>query len=165
MAYVTPTVVASGDVATAAAWNVVVGDIVAGPRGVLGKATLTTAFTTSATHTTYQDTGLSASVAYENGRILRVSCQSHYYPSGGLQAIGIRLVRGTTTIAQFEIGSAALATTAVTTNYVECFITTASATTETFKVQIAAGSANTAVQQYAGSPFDRFLIVEDIGAA
>ena len=166
MAWTTPGTATAGEVLTAAFWNTNVRDNSnALPRGVLGKASLATAFTTSATHTAYQDTGLTASVTYENNRILRVSCMAQYYPSGGLQGINIRLIRTATTMSQHQITADALNATASTAGFVECFITTASATTETFKVQISAAVSNTAVTQYGDGNFTRYFIVEDIGAA
>ena len=165
MAYATPGTVATGDVVTASAWNVIANDIIAGPRGVLGKAKLNTAFGTSATHTTLQDTGLSASVTYDNSRIIKVSCGSQYYPNAGLQSMVVGLLRGATIISQHFLASASLDAGVSNHFWVESYFTTTSATTETFKVQIAGATANTQVTQFGDATYARFLIVEDIGSA
>jgi hypothetical protein len=163
MAYVTPGTVAAGDVATAAAWNVVVNSIIASPRGVLGKQKLNTAFGTSATHTVMQDTGLAVSVTYENSRVIKVSCGSQYYPNGGLQSIGANILRGATLISSHFFASASLDAAVSNHFLIESYFVTTSATTETIKVQIAAGTLNSQVSQFADASFSRFLIVEDIG--
>ena len=136
---------------------------------LLGVHTLTTGFTTSATHTTYQDEGLTLSVPYLANRILRVTFSSNPYPSGGLQSIRWKLLRGSTTLGIFQTLSAELDTGAVTTKmYAVTFNGPASAATETFKVQMKAASSNTAVTSFGGDingegVGPRLLTVEDLG--
>ena len=142
--------------------------MIATPRGVLGKQTLTTAFGTSATHTTMQDTGQTLSITYEANRILRLTCQSHYYPNGGLQNINMEFVYGATptVIGRAAMGDMALAAGTSQTFTTVMYVTPgATAGTANFKVRISAGTSNTQVTQYADATLPRFFIVEDIGVA
>jgi len=137
---------------------------VANEYTVLGVHTLTTAFTTSATHTTYQDEGLTLSITYLPSRILRVSFNLNPIPSGALQAMAFQVLRGATSTREFFINPVALTASAVT--YVglsHTFNGPATGATETFKLQIKAADANTAVQSFGGATVPRQLIVEDLG--
>lgn len=164
MAWTTPGTAVAGAVLSSSFWNEQVRDnLIASPRGVLGKSLSTSSFNTSATHTTMQDTGLSASVTYEANRVLRLTCTSVYQPFGGLQAIDVRFVRGSTTINTFRIAAVALDASNGNSISLVAYGTVSSAATETFKVQMAAATANTAVSQYADSQFVRQFIVEDMG--
>jgi hypothetical protein len=169
MAFTTPSTWVAGAILTAAQLNQQLRDnMIATPRGVLGKQTLTTSFATSATHTTMQDTGQTLSITYEANRILRLTCQGHYYPNGGLQSIDIEFAWGATPTA---IGRAAMNAVALETTGAQTFTTVmyvapgATAGTANFKVRMRAASANTQVTQYADATLPRFFIVEDIGAA
>ena len=169
MGFVTPTNVTVGSVLTASKYNQeVVENILVSPRGVLGKHTLTTGFATSSTHTNAQDTGLTTPVTYEANRTLKITCASQYFPSGGLQAIELLMVRGTTptVIATFSMAGAALdAGVSNSFTHVALMTTGASGATETFKTRIRAVTNNTAVNQFGNATFGRFLIIEDIGPA
>lgn len=167
MAWVTPTNVATGDVLTAATWNqAVVENTITLPQGIIGIHTLTSGFSTSATHTTYQDEGLTASVTYGANRYLKVGLLLRPYPNGGLQAILYQVLRGSTVVATFVFESPTLATGTAGVVYVEqSFAGPATAGTETFKVQVKAGAANTQVTSYASSTDGvRQMIIEDCGA-
>jgi hypothetical protein len=130
---------------------------------LLGRAALTTNFTTSSTHTTQQDEGLSVSVTYNPSRILRVTLQVSAGASGGAQGVVYRVLR-TSTVVNAWTNSRALSTVfgdAMT--YTCTFAGPATGGTETFKVQIAALSNNTAVNSYGNATEPRVLTVEDIG--
>jgi hypothetical protein len=135
------------------------------PRGVLGKQTLTSSFGTSATHTTWQDTGLSFSVSYGANRTLKATCSSGYYTAGGTQTIGVRFVRGSTVFATFNINAVAVNADNVLNLDNSAYITTSSAATETFKVQLQAAQTNAQVNQYGDANLLRMFFVEDIGAS
>ena len=129
---------------------------------VLGLHELQTTFTTSATHTTIQDEGLTQSIVYGPSRILRVTFTGHPYASGGAQGISLRFVRGATVFAFFQT-EALPPGDAVSRTFVKVFNGPATGATETFKVQIGALTSNTAVNSYADASFTRQLIVEDLG--
>ena len=138
-------------------------------RGVLGYESLTTSFATSATHTTFQDEGLDASISYGANRILKVTLSVRPYPNGGLQAIYYRVLRGSTEVAKWIVESVVLsASTAGHFMLEQVFTGPAAAGTETFKVQIAAATANTQVTSYGntlGVDGPRQFWVEDLGKA
>ena len=138
---------------------------VANEYTVLGVHTLTTAFITSATHTTYQDEGLTLSVTYLPSRILRVSVNLNPIPSGALQSMGFQVLRSATSLREFLIHSAALSAAAITNGvFSHTFNGPATGATETFKLQVKAIDANTSVQSFGSAAYPRQLIVEDLGS-
>jgi hypothetical protein len=136
---------------------------VAAPYTFLGRHNLTTSFTTSATHTTSQDEGLSLSVTYGASRWLRVTAQIQPWASGGSQAINFTMFRGTTSLRAFQFAAGAIGAGINSTTVTSVVAGPIAGATETFKLQIAAVSANTAVQSYGDANFQRFLTVEDLG--
>jgi hypothetical protein len=168
MAFITPGTAVAGEVLTAARWNQdVVANTIALPRGVLGVVTLTSGFSTSATHTTFQDiTGMSVSVSYEANRRLRVTIRVNPFPSAIPSDILYRVLRGSTEIARFYVDDSALtASVAQNITHSHVFNGPATAGTETFKVQIANFNVNSPVTNYADGQYNSQLIVEDVGAA
>ena len=133
------------------------------PWGVLGSQVSTTAFATSSTHTAYQDAGLSCSVAYVTNRILKVTWAGNFYTAGGVQSIGYKMLRGSTTVREGAVADTALSNSVSMSVTLTAVFTTSSTTTETFKGQIKAWSANTAVNDYADASAIRSFIVEDLG--
>ena len=149
---------AVGQVLTAAQAN-------AFPRGVMATQTLTTAFATTAPNTTAQASGMTLTFTEVSGRIYRITAYTNLYPSGGLQAITFRLLRGATQVRRFEISSAVL-DTAISFPQALTFIYTASASgSVTFSTTINAFATNTVVQDYADATYFRQFTVEDIGAS
>jgi len=169
MAFTTPSTWVAGAILTAAQLNQQLRDnMIATPRGVLGKQTLTTAFGTSATHTTMQDTGQTLSITYEANRVLRVTVQAHYYPNGGQQSINMEIVWGATptVVGRSFMDTVALSSTSAQTSTCVMYVTPgATAGTATFKTRIGAATSNTQVTQFADATLPRFFIVEDIGVA
>jgi hypothetical protein len=134
------------------------------PYAVLGYASSAIAVTTSATHTTYQDEGMSASVTYAASRRLRISFKTQPYPNGGAQGMKFQLMRTSTVIHIAEIPSGSLSTAnALDWSLVYTFNGPSVGATETFKVQFAAMTNNTSVQSYAASSAVRSLTIEDLG--
>jgi hypothetical protein len=167
MPFTTPGTAVAGDVLTAAFWNSNVRDnMLFLPRGVLGLATTTSYFTTSATHTTFQDvTGLSFSATYQANRYLRATLKTAPIPNGGLQPINFRVVRGSTTVATWAVAAAALDSTyANNMTFSVVFQGPASSATETFKIQMNAASGNTQVGAYADATYFGSFAIEDIGS-
>ena len=130
---------------------------------LLGRHELTTAFTTSSTHTTFQDEGLTLSVSYQGGRVLRVSLNVHAVATGGTQGIAYQVLRTATSVMQSQIGFALPAASATSFSFNRVFNGPATAATETFKVQIKALTANTSVSSYGDASYVRHLVVEDLG--
>ena len=134
------------------------------PWGVLGFQTTTTPYGTTAAHNVYQDSGLTLSIPYVTNRYLRVTWQGNLYTPGGIQSIGFKFLRGTTTIQEGAIPGEAMAAGVSSAINTEAVIATTSTTTETFKVQIKAFTNNTQITDFASSPSTiRQFIVEDIG--
>lgn len=129
----------------------------------LGLATLTTAFATSATHTNYQDEGLSVSATYSSSRVLRVTFATTGYASGGAQRIYFKVVRGSTDVTQWLTPTVVNSILPESFTWSHTFNGPVNGATETFKMQVKAASANTAVQSYATSTQPRTLVVEDLG--
>lgn len=135
------------------------------PAGVMGHQQLTSAFGTSATHTTYQDTGMTLTITERVDRLYRISWKAQIYPNGGLQAMLFRFVRGSTNIAFAAFAPSMLATGDTCMAYHEYIYQSTSSGSQTWKVQIAAGSANTQVTQYGDASYPRQFTIEDIGTA
>ena len=169
MAFVTPTDVTVGSVLTASKYNQeVVENQIQDPRGHLGSSTpVTSNFTTSGTHTTFQDlTGYTVSATYAANRILRVSIEVGCYVPGGGNNVVYKIIRGSTDIREFYVTNEAVqGGVPLDLFYAHTFTGPASGATETFKVQIAALTNNTQVGNGASSARPGRIIVEDLGAA
>lgn len=130
---------------------------------VIGSHSLQTSFTTSGTHTTFQDEGLSISVTYGANRVLRVSLYVTPYSPGGIQAAQYQVLRTSTQVLQ-AITPALIVANGQSFTYSRVFNGPATAATETFKVQLKALTANTSVASFgAANGFDRQLLIEDLG--
>ena len=129
---------------------------------VLGFHSLSTNFVTSATHTTFQDEGLTSSVTYQGNRYLRVSWNGGVFAGGGAQRVTIKLLRGSTTLFTWVSPTNVNALVTEAYGFACVFAGPATGATETFKLQIAALTANTSVQS-SGSGSPRTLLIEDLG--
>jgi hypothetical protein len=129
---------------------------------VLGFQSLSTNFVTSATHTTFQDEGLSISVSYQANRRLRVTWQGGLFAGGGAQRIQLQLLRTSTVLSTFVSPTTVNSLVTETYGFSTVFNGPATAATETFKLQIAAYTSNTSVQS-SGSNSPRTLLIEDLG--
>lgn len=136
------------------------------PWGILGRVQSTTSFNTVATHTTYQDDGLSVSVNYSANRIIRVTWQTTVYTAGGANTIGAKAVFGSTDLIDWSFPQEALSNTfGLSVCETVTFVGPATAGTATFKIQIRAATNNTRVDEFASVTGPRQLIVEDLGGA
>ena len=133
------------------------------PYKVLGKHELTTAFTTSSTHTTFQDEGLTLSVSYQGGRVLRVSLNVIPYAGGGSQGVVYQVLRTSTLVLTGQIGLSLPTVNGTSFSFNRVFNGPATAGTETFKVQVKALTSNTSVTSYGDTNYVRHLVVEDLG--
>lgn len=129
--------------------------------GVLGFHQLNTAFTTSGTHTTFQDEGLTTTVSYRPGRRLKVTLEVHADAPGGTpQIIRFQVLRGSTLVGWWQHRAEAAG---ISTHVYQNIIETVNEETQVFKVQICAAAGNTSVKSHGDFSFTRQLIVEDIG--
>lgn len=135
------------------------------PYAVLGRTTSSTGFVTTATHTDYKtDTNVTTSVTYAASRILRVQVFTHVYCSGGLQNVLIGIFRGSTQIAESFLASAGLSNVDQTGVFLShTFSGPTVGATESFTLQIRAGTSNTAVNSYATPAQLKCFTVEDLG--
>ena len=128
----------------------------------LGLHSLTTAYVTTATHTTFQDEGLTVTASYRANRILRMSWNGSLYAPAGSQRVKLRLLRGSTTVYDWISPTAINTITNEGYSVSVPFLGPATAASEVFKIQIATYSA-TAVQSYATASAPRTLLIEDLG--
>ena len=135
------------------------------PRGVVGAQQLTTVFSTSATHTTYQDTGLTLTLALSSSRLYRFNVQGNPYPSGGLQAIAYRLVEAGTERMVWNLAEASLQTTSSLAISMNMYYQPASSSSTIYKIQMKAVTANTAVSDFGSATSLRQFWIEDMGPA
>jgi hypothetical protein len=134
------------------------------PYARLGFASLATAFATSSTHTNYQDEGLSASVSYGASRVLRVNFSTMAYANGGAQRLYFKIVRGSTDITEWLTPTVVNTILSESYSWTHTFNGPVNGTTETFKVQVKAASANTQVQSFGTAGAPRTFTIEDLGA-
>jgi len=134
------------------------------PFGVCGLQTLTSIFTTSATHTTFQDTGMTLTITEVSGRRYKITATSNIYTPGGVQSLNMRLLRGATALKQNNFPDSVMnsgnSLGIVTMTYVYTSVASGSVT---YKMQMCAGSSNTSVSDYGDATFPRQFMIEDIG--
>ena len=135
------------------------------PRGILNYSNAVTAnFTTSGTHTTFQDvTNLTASVTYAANRVIRVTLEVGPYVPGGANGVEYKAIRGSTDLKIWTIPSEALSGSVDhDMSLTVTFAGPGTGATETFKVQMR-GVSNTQVGNQAGATSPSRLIIEDLG--
>ena len=147
------------------AWVEIVSALTKAPRGVMGVHTLTGIFTTSATHTTFQDDGLTLTITEISGRRYRITVIEQPYPSGGQQGTQFKLVRNATDLRSFTYSTAVMDSGVSYPAVMQFVYTSAASGSTTYKVQLAALSANTAVSTYGDALNPRQLLIEDIGVS
>jgi hypothetical protein len=133
------------------------------PWGYVGLQTLTTAYVTTATHTTFQDNGMTLTFTEVSGRVYRITARVNPYPSGGLQGIKMQIVRGSTALAQSDFSPNVLDTGVSFPTVITYVYTSTASGSATFKMQIGALTANTAVQDFGSTTYPRQFFIEDIG--
>lgn len=133
------------------------------PFGIVAGQTLTSSFTTSATHTTFQDDGFSISFNEISGRIYKITALENPYPSGGQQGIGFQIQRNGTTLRQFQYSTTVMDSGTGYPAVLEFIYTATTSGAATYTMRIAAATANTAVSTYGDGSFPRQFVIEDIG--
>lgn len=134
------------------------------PRGIVASHTLTTAFVTSATHTTAQAEGLTVTYDDVAGRKLKFTASLSLYVSGGANGIVVDLQRDGVVIRRFGLPAEALgaAGNVGTFTYAETVVATHAASV--YRLTINASTNNTAVNSFGSAAQPRQLIIEDCGA-
>lgn len=134
------------------------------PFGLMGLQTLTSVFTTSATHTTFQDTGMTLTITEISGRRYRIIAVSNIYTPGGVQALNMRLLRSAAVLKQSNFTESVMnsgnSLGIVTMNYIYTSVSSGSAT---YKMQMSAGANNTSCADYGDATQPRQFYIEDIG--
>lgn len=135
------------------------------PFGYMGVQTLTTAFTTSSTHTTFQDNGMTLTITEISGRVYRITAYSNIYPAGGLQGVNIQILRAGTALKRGDF-SANVMDAGISLPIAFSYTYTATSSgSATYKAQIAAQTANTAVSDYGSATYPRQFLIEDLGTS
>ena len=134
---------------------------------VIARATSTSAYTSTGTHTSPQDVGLSASVSYGANRLFRVTLHERPYVPGGANTVMERLTDGTTVFALFPHGQNDLSTGfAPAKTNVFTFAGPSTSGTATWKMQAYGGLNTQWVLYYSGGDGNpRQFTIEDIGPA
>ena len=133
------------------------------PFGVAGIQTLTSSFATAAPHTTFQDNGMTLTITEVSGRYYRITAFSNLVPTGGLQGIGLRIVRTAGSLKQGNYAPAVMQVdTSLPVVLSFTYLSVASGAA-TYKVQIGAITNNTTVNDYGDATFPRQFLIEDLG--
>lgn len=135
---------------------------------VIGYASSTSSFSTSATHTTLQDNGLTTgSIPYADNRRIRVTLYARPYPNGGLQRMEFRVLAGSDTAGYWALGTTGLSASEAPYKCMTNVWTTTSSGSAVFKAQVKASVSNTQVTDYysVSDGLARSLTIEDIGPA
>lgn len=133
-----------------------------GPAGLVASHVLATTFTTIAPHTSAQDEGLTVTFLEETGRAYKFTASVGLYVPGGPNAIRVSLLRSGVLVRFWDAPVAAVdANTSLACSFTHLHIN-ASGGSATWKLQLAATSANTSISSTAGAQFPRALIVENV---
>ena len=135
------------------------------PFGLMGLQTVTSTFATSATHTTFQDDGLTLTITEISGRKYKITALENPYPSGGLQGVRFALVRTTTTLREFTYSANVMDAGVAYPAVMEYVYTSVASGSATYKMRMAAATSNTAVSTFGDASFPRQFMIEDIGTA
>ena|GEM_PF-4030670 len=132
--------------------------------GCLGVHSLTTAFNTSATHTAYQDEGLTLTINDVAGRRYKFTIAVNPYCPGGIQTIVYQLLRDGVQVRDWYCTAESMATAFAQGTTLTCTtLLSASASSVVYKVRIKATTANTQVSSYGDASTIRQFIIEDVG--
>jgi hypothetical protein len=134
------------------------------PRGFVAIHSIAAPYTTTGTHTTYQDDGLTVTINEESTRRYRISISQTPYASGGANQINIALLRNGVIVRSWDMPLEALAIGYGHSVQFQHYVVGVTAAGVIYKTQIKAGSNNTAVSTYGSGSIIRQLLIEDIGA-
>jgi hypothetical protein len=134
------------------------------PFGICGVQTLTSQFTTSATHTTFQDTGMTLTITEVSGRIYQITAYCYPYPNGGDQTMLFQMLRNATVVKKADFPSNMLNTGVAVPVVISFTYTSVASGSSTFKMQLAAQTSNSAVADYGAATYPRQFVIQDIGS-
>lgn len=149
-------------------WGNAVADAIniAAPRGVLGYSVLAASFNTVSNHMTFQDEGLSVTVAEVAGRFYRIATRVMVYVPGGANGVRLQIVRAGVAIDGWSLPLEALSPNAAMLVTRDSIVrNTVGGAGIVYKLQIAAANTNLQVSSYSDPGAPRSLLVEDIGVA
>lgn len=133
--------------------------------GCLGVHSLNTAFGTASTHTTFQDEGLTKTVAIVSGRRYKLIAIVNLYAPGGANSVQLQVMQDGVALRLWNIPTEAISTTgAHSITFQHTFLAGASAGAAVIKLQLRAGTANTQVSSHGDATQFRQLIIEDFGS-
>ena len=133
------------------------------PRGIVGQHVLTTAFSTTGTHTTLQDEGLTLAINEGTGRFYKITLALAPYTPGGPNTVTYMLLRNGVQIRGWDIAVEALSTSFTKATVLEHVVSGATATGVIYKLQMRAVNSNTSVTSYGAALIPRSMLIEDIG--
>ena len=134
------------------------------PQGKLGLHTLVAGYVTTGTHTVAQDEGLTLTINEPVGRALKFTAMLRPYCPGGANRIVYTLVRNGVNVCVFGTVAEVLSTT-VAQSFAFVYVVPSSVggAGVVWKIQIQAGTTNTAVSSHADASAPRQFLIEDIG--
>lgn len=128
---------------------------------VLNVHSLSTPFSTTGTHTTYQDEGLTLTLTPPGTRRWRFTLIVNPYTPGGIQEVVYSLMAGVTLLRNWYVGG--MSTTSAHGMVLQHTQILGALGSTIFKIQVKAANANTSITSYADAGQPRQLIIEDIG--
>ena len=134
------------------------------PWGIANYQSLTSVFTTSAPHTTAQDTGMTLTYVTNTSRIYRATININPYPSGGLNTMVFSLLQNGVVINRFNLASSALDAANSLAMSLTCYFIATTNASSTYKIQLQ-GLSNSAVSDYGAAGAARKFWIEDMGPA
>lgn len=134
------------------------------PTGIDALSTLATAFTTSSTHTTFQDDGLTVTPVSETVlHNYQINISTQLAISGGANSIQYRLLRNGVVQRVWNFPPGGLNATTVCSVCLSFVVPGINGTEVVWKTQIAALGSNTAVNSYGDANLPRQLSIVDLG--
>jgi hypothetical protein len=148
----------SGAILTAAQMNNL-------PWGIAGLQNLTTAFATTAPHTTFQNNGMTLTITEVSGRRYRITAKTQPYPNGGLQGVSLRLLRAGVSLLEWNLDQTLMSTTSAYDGYLSYVYTSVASGSATYTMQIKSTTNNTQTTDFGDATFPRQFDICDIGAS
>ena len=148
----------SGAILTAAQMNNL-------PFGLCGLQTITSQFTTSAPHTTFQDTGETLTITEISGRRYKITAKMYLFPGGGLQGIQVQFLRGASAVSRFDFPATVMDSGVSLPLVIEHVYTSVGSGAATYKVQMSSATNNTYSADFGSATYPRQFWIEDLGPA
>jgi hypothetical protein len=133
------------------------------PFGIMARQSISTAFNTSAPHTTLQANGATLTITEVSGRLYRINYSGFPYPSGGQQSICYSFTRAGVGMKDSNVFTNSMSTLFapnITNSFL--YLSTASGSV-TWTMRMSAFSANTTVTDFGNATSIRQFWIEDLG--